>query len=255
MLSVDNNKVPSGKEKIDFGKWSGDDLVHILNTATHLKSAGERIEFISRQFLNMPYKEHTLTGSIHEQEIFTIDLSAVDCFTFIDYVEAMRLSRTLKGFRENLKNIRYQNGIIDYRKRNHFFTDWVEFNSANLHDASSTIGGIKTKTVSKIINLKDDGQCMLEGIAQRARKISYIPDFEIDKAVLERLKTGDYAGIYTELPGLDVSHTGIIVKFPSGDVFLRHASSLEKHRKVVEQPLKDYLSGKPGLIILRPLPI
>ena len=51
--------------------------------------------------------------------------------------------------------------------------------------------------------------------------------------------------------GLDVSHVGIIIR--DRDTFLlRHASSDRRSRKVVDQELQEYISGTPGLIILRP---
>jgi hypothetical protein len=63
------------------------------------------------------------------------------------------------------------------------------------------------------------------------------------------LRTGDYAGLYTEKSGLDVSHVGIIIK-ERGATLLRHASSLQK--KVIDQDLVKYLTDKPGLVVLRP---
>ena len=64
-----------------------------------------------------------------------------------------------------------------------------------------------------------------------------------------QLRTGDYIGIYSDLSGLDVSHVGIIVKDSLGIKF-RHASSVA--RKVVDQDFATYISGKPGIIIIRP---
>ncbi|MCX5809323.1 MAG: DUF1460 domain-containing protein [Proteobacteria bacterium] len=246
-------KVKTEKERIDLGRWSKYELEHIMNTAPHFSSPGERIGFISQHFLNTPYQESTLTGSIDEQEIFVMNLGGVDCFTFIDYVEAMRLSGSFDEFKENLKKVRYQSGDVDYRKRNHFFTDWAEFSKANICDATGEIGGDRTKKAKKILNIKEDGTCFLQGIAPRERKILYIPTHEMNPSALAAIKTGDYAGIYSELPGLDVSHTGIIIKADNDECFLRHASSLEQYRKVVDQPLVAYMADKTGLIVLRAL--
>ena len=66
------------------------------------------------------------------------------------------------------------------------------------------------------------------------------------------LQTGDYVGIYTDKEGLDVSHTGIIIR-KGGVVFLRHASSKEKNQKVVDEVLSGYMQNKPGLVIYRPV--
>jgi hypothetical protein len=67
-----------------------------------------------------------------------------------------------------------------------------------------------------------------------------------------RLSTGDYAGIYTEREGLDVSHVGIIIR-RQGALFLRHASSVPDERAVIDQDLREYMKGRPGLIVLRSL--
>lgn len=246
-------KVKTEKERIDLGRWSKDDLEHIMSTASHLSNPGERIGFVSQHFLNTPYQESTLTSSSNEQEICVINLGGVDCFTFIDYVEAMRLSGSFDEFKESLKKVRYQSGDVDYRKRNHFFTDWAEFSRANIRDATGEIGGNRTKKAKKILNIKEDGTCFLQGIIPREREIAYIPAHNMNSSVLAAMRTGDYAGIYSELPGLDVSHAGIIIKADKDEILLRHASSLEKYRKVIDQPLKDYLSDKPGLIVLRAL--
>ncbi|OQC48752.1 MAG: hypothetical protein BWX58_01022 [Deltaproteobacteria bacterium ADurb.Bin026] len=163
----------------------------------------------------------------------------------------MRLSGSFDEFKENLKRIRYQSGEVDYRKRNHFFTDWAEFNRRYVLDVTGVIGGDKTKKIIKILNENQDRTCLLQGVRPRKREIAYIPACEMDASVINKMMTGDYVGVYSELPGLDVSHVGIIVK--KGKTFLRHASSREQCEKVIDQPLDEYIEGKAGIIILRPL--
>lgn len=65
------------------------------------------------------------------------------------------------------------------------------------------------------------------------------------------MQTGDYVGIYSPLAGLDVSHTGIIIK-KGNQVWLRNASSLKKNMKVVDTPLLSYIKTRPGIVIARP---
>jgi len=246
-------KAKTEKERIDLGRWSKDELERIMSSASHLSNPGERIGLISQHFLNTPYRESTLTGNIKEQEVFVINLSGVDCFTFIDYVETMRLSGSFNEFKENLKKVRYQSGDADYRKRNHFFTDWAEFSRSNIRDVTGEIGNNRTKKAKKILNIKEDGTYLLDGIIPREREIAYIPAHRMNGAVFTAMRTGDYAGIYSELSGLDVSHAGIIIKAANDEILLRHASSLEKYRKVIDQLLKEYMADKPGLIVLRAL--
>ena len=68
---------------------------------------------------------------------------------------------------------------------------------------------------------------------------------------MNSLKTGDYIGIYSTVHGLDVSHVGIVIR-DGETIFLRHASSQKKYRKVIDQDLKEYILNKPGIIVLRP---
>ena len=180
-----------------------------------------------------------------------VDLGGVDCFTFIDYVEAMRISGSFSEFIANLQKIRYREGRVTFENRNHFFTDWREFNVGFVEDATGEIGKSASVKVRKMLNIKKDGTSWVAGIRPVQREMEYIPSGASDGKVLAALRTGDYAGIYTDAPGLDVSHVGIIIK-DDGNIYLRHASA--RHKKVVDEDLRNYISGKPGLIILRPLP-
>ncbi len=235
-------------ESIIWGGWTETGLNDILREAAKIQDADERIAFLSEKFLGIPYKESTLIGDVNSPEIFVVNLEGVDCFTFIDYVEAMRLSSSFDEFKENLKEVRYKSGNVSFKSRNHFFTDWKEFNPEFVDDITEEIGGRNVVKTLKVLNLKEDGSCYLAGIQARGREIKYIPPGAGDDFVIEKLKTGDYAGIYSEKAGLDVSHVGIIIKIANG-IYLRHASSIK--RKVVDEDFKEYMHSKPGLIVLR----
>jgi hypothetical protein len=237
-------------EHIELGEWAKEKLDHMLAKATSIAQIGPRIAFISSQFMGTPYKESTLIGDAETPEVFTINLGAVDCFTYLDYVEAMRLSDSFSRFKMNLKSIRYCSGSVAYVHRNHFFTDWRERNPS-VTDVTGEIGRGSARVAPKRLNEKTDAAYFMAGIPITERDITYIPAEVIDHAVMDSLQTGDYVGIYAEAEGLDVSHVGIIVK--SGDVAcLRHASSAPSHRKVIDEEFETYMSGKPGIIVLRP---
>ena len=236
---------------IDLGKWTEAELDKVMSEAFLIKDAGSRIEFLSGFFLGLEYKESTLLGNISTAEVLVINFSGVDCFTFIDYIEAMRLSDSYAGFLKNLKQVRYLKGIVSYNNRKHFFTDWAEFGPTLVDDITEQIGGEKVKNIVKTINLRQDGTPLLPGVGSPQRTINYIPSEDTDSSVLKKLKTGDYAGIYSSRQGLDVSHVGIIIR-DRDTFYLRHASSDKRSRKVVDQGLREYISGTPGLIILRP---
>ena len=92
----------------------------------------------------------------------------------------------------------------------------------------------------------------MPGIESKQREIIYIPSDVVDAAVIDRLRTGDYVGIYTRKQGLDVSHVGLIIR-DKNRVYFRHASSDQKYRKVMDQDFRKYIDGKPGIVILRPV--
>ena len=98
----------------NLGKWTTAVLDNIMREAAAITDTGERIDYISRQFLNTPYKESSLTGSISIPQVLTINLEWMDCMTFIEYVEAMRLSGYYAEFTENLRKIIYTNPHLAY---------------------------------------------------------------------------------------------------------------------------------------------
>ena len=237
-------------EHIELGKWTKEKLDQMLAKAASIAEIGPRIRFISSQFMGTPYKESTLIGNAETPEIFTINLQAVDCFTYLDYVEAMRLSDSFSRFKMNLKRIRYRSGKVAYVQRNHFFTDWSERNPS-VADVTGEIGRGRARVVPKKLNEKTDATYFLAAITITQRTVTYIPAEAIDNAVIDSLRTGDYVGIFAETKGLDVSHVGIIVNDKDA-VHLRHASSAPSHRRVIDEAFPAYMSGKPGMIVLRP---
>jgi hypothetical protein len=239
------------RERILLGKFTREELDNIMRKASSIENVSERINVLSRHFIGVKYGESTLIGDKDTPEVFVIDLENVDCFTFLDYVEAMRLSGSFSEFEMNLKRVRYRGGVVSFENRNHFFTDWLEYNADFLDEITDAIGGQKVTITTKRLNIKENGTYFLPGIFSAEREIRYIPSDRFDDSVFDKLRTGDYAGIYSNLQGLDVSHVGIIIK-EDQDIILRHASSQEEIRKVADQDLIQYVSDKPGIIVFRP---
>lgn len=238
------------RESVNLGSWTPESLNELLRQAASIEQAGERIAFLSARFLGTPYREDTLVGSVETDEVRVIDLAGMDCFTFLDYIEAMRLSRSFDEFGRLLMEIRYKSGVVGFRNRNHFFTDWIESNDKYAEDVTQKVGLGGTVTVCKTLNLKKDGTLFVPGIDPVRRDIRFIPSAAADDEAIGRLETGDYIGIYSALPGLDVSHAGIFIR-TAGRCVLRHASSMKGIRKVVDDDFIAYVRNKPGIIVLR----
>ena len=141
----------SGKyeEYINLGRFSEKSIDNILEKASGMDSESKRIDFISGQFLGIPYKSSTLIGDSKHHEKLTIDLAGVDCFTFLDYVEAMSLSCDYEQFRNNLVDTRYRDSEVKYKNRNHFFTDWAAYNDL-IKDVTDEIGMISMPTMASL---------------------------------------------------------------------------------------------------------
>jgi len=234
-----------------LGKWSDSDLDNLIRRGSQIEQIGERIDFLSKHFLHTDYRESTLIGNTTTEEVLVINLEGVDCFTFIDYIEAMRRSDSVHTFKENLIHVRYNGGKVSFDSRNHFFTDWCIRNKRFVMDVTEDIGVYRTVSVKKTLNKKKDGTPFIAGLEPVERIIHYIPSRDVDIFILGKLKSGDYVGIYTQQEGLDVSHVGIIIK-QDNSFYLRHASSLPDYRKVIDQNFPGYIKDKEGIVVVRP---
>jgi Protein of unknown function (DUF1460) len=227
-------------------------LQTLLTARNNASSAdlSERSEIVSRQFLGVPYGANTLIGSASEPEQLVVELQKVDCFTYADYVEALKRADDREQFINSLIEVRYKEGVVGFQNRKHFFTDWSVSNPVIATDVTTTVSPDAIQS-TKNLNRKDSGGLYLQGLPVVPRTVSYIPSQEVDSSVLGRLRTGDYLGAYAEDGGLDVTHVGIFIDTPDGPV-LRNASSLLANNKVVDSPLVDYLQTVPGVVVLRP---
>lgn len=217
---------------------------------------GERISQISATFLGTPYQADTLIGSPDTPdtpEALVINFNGVDCFTLLDYVQALSRSHDRASFEASLIRTRYAGGDVSYLKRRHFFTDWFAVSPRNADDITRTLSP-DAMTVVKQLNRQSSGKERLPGLRVIPRRITYIPARAITVQVLKQIQTGDYIGVYTPAQGLDVSHAGIAVRH-DGRLWFRNASSLAANRKVVDAPFSEYMRSKPGIIVLRAVPL
>lgn len=208
-------------------------------------------DILSRLFLGTPYGADTLIGSATDPEQLVVELEKVDCFTYADYVEALKRADNRETFVDALIDVRYRDGSVAYQNRKHFFTDWAVDAPALATDVTASLSP-DAVAVHKNLNQKDSGGVYLPGLPVVARTVTYIPSDDVDERVLSQLRTGDYIGAFAQDGGLDVTHVGVFVDTPGGPVF-RNASSLSAYNKVVDQSLSDYLQTVPGIVVLRPV--
>ena len=240
-LADDSSKYPLQKSSL---------VEKILQQSAVSKPPGARITSISSHFLGAPYVTNSLIGGPAEAEQLVTRLDGFDCFTFLDTVEALRRSADAGDFPVQMMQVRYRDGMVSYENRRHFFSDWVSDPGSLVMDVTAIVGQGRERHVRKRLNAKQAGALWLDGIDVVPRTIAYIPASELDAKLLDALEPGDYVGVYSPLAGLDVSHTGLIVKRGTA-VMLRHASSRGGVERIIDEELVTYLRGTTGLIVYR----
>ena len=224
----------SATDHVDrLGKFTKAGLEEKLHDA-HDLDEGSSIFLGTRYRHNSPFKS--------DAETLVIDLSGMDCFTFLDYSIAAAGSDDYDSFVDEVRHLRYANGEVDYDKRNHFFTQWIDNN-----DVVEDITGTCDEAVveRRALNRRPGGIRWVPGLPVMMRDIEYIPTSKV-AGCADTLREGSIVGFVPrpyKYRGLDVRHTGILIH--EGDrIVLRHSS--QGHR-VKDEDFLDYLKHRSGL--------
>ena len=124
---------------------------------------GELIERLSARLLGTPYGANMLIGSATEPEQLVVDLRRVDCFTYLDYIDAASRSTDRDQFLTNLIATRYIDGRVEFAQRKHFFTDWATRERLAATDITASLSPAAV-TTTKHLNAKADGSTYLPGV-------------------------------------------------------------------------------------------
>jgi len=216
----------------------------LLAKAKHEHSAANRIEVLSRQFIGHRYQENPLMGSAHSAEVFTASFDSFDCVTYIETVLALARADSVEDFVEWLRKIRYDQGRIEWRRRNHYMTAWIRNNERQGVISPVSVPAAPIVSRERVLNV-------LPGLAAQRTRVRCVP-----KAAMPRLKphlqSGDFIFFVSTRKNLDVFHAGIIAR-DGEKVFLRHAS--RSKGAVVEEELNEFLKANrmAGVIVMRPM--
>lgn len=242
----------------------------ILVKAVLIRNPQERVTTIGKEFIGTPYVANTLDS---EPERLTINIEGLDCTTFVENTLALAYTAgegrsSWRDYVINLEKIRYRNGVMsDYASRLHYISDWIIDNThrgiIKEYTTHMPINDWQIKTLDfmssnrdKYSALKDSSQysrVKSYEIGYRNHRFPYIKTGRLsNKAIIAALKDGDIIAITTKVPGLDVSHMGILIK-KDGIPYLMHASSKEGAVVIDKQPLAEYLhrTGGTGIRVIR----
>jgi cell wall-associated NlpC family hydrolase len=215
----------------------------LLSKTRHDRLAGGRVDVLSRCFLGHPYKANPLIGSADTAEVFTASFDGFDCVTYIETVVALARASNIDEFSGWLRKIRYEEGRIQWERRNHYMTRWIRKNVREGIIRTVSMPGVPILSRECVLNV-------VPGLAAQRTRVKCVP-----KAAMSRLEahlqSGDLIFFASARKNLDVFHAGIIAR-DGNRVLLRHASRSQGF--VVEQELREFLKTNrmAGVIVVRP---
>lgn len=236
-------------------------------------SVGDIIVEIGKTSLGLDYEAFTLEKGDHEQLV--IHLSGLDCYTFFESSLAFarcikKGETTFKDFQNEIKSLRYRNGIINnYTSRLHYSSDWLYDNARRgiIKDVTKEIGGIEySKEIDfmsahsnlyKQLKNNDVNISLMKEIEDSIsnRLYYYIPENFIG-CIEEKIQNGDIILLTAKTKGLDISHTGIAIKLNDGRIHFMHAPMKGAKVQITKQPLSEYVKevkNHTGIMVARPI--
>ena len=208
----------------------------------------ERMSFYSEMFLGMPYGL-TCVGDgpyalYDTKPLLTFDTT--NCMVFCEDVLALSISDSYENFFNNLQQIRYKDGVIGMKTRNHYtMADWLPENSWLLHDVAKEVAGSKAKTLTRIISHKkffagkgiEDMRYVKD---DRTMTINYIPfDALID--AIKNFKDGDILALmFRNLDNIFSAH--MLMAYNTANEMVIRESSLSKST-VLDTPFEEWVNN------------
>lgn len=232
---------------------------------------GRATVMAGQALLGTPYTANTL--EVSEEEPLVVNFSGLDCTTFVENALVLGRMQVLgqtdwEVYLQALEEIRYRGGErAGYASRLHYFSEWIHDNARKglVANVTADLGGV---LVSKTIDFMGTHR---ERYPLLAREESYAQILQMEKDLRDipvyvlpvneiaawepDLTDGDIIALATDIPGLDVTHTGIALRLPDGRIHLLHASTLGQVM-ITEEPLAAYLQkvrGLTGIMVARPL--
>ncbi len=229
----------------------------------------ERVLAVARSFIGTPYRTGTLNTGPEEQ--LTVNLRALDCWTFMEASLAIALAAEageprFDTFQHYIQQLRYWGGTINgYASRIHYFSGWLlqAEKAGYLRDITRELGGVPyrnnigymTARPDKYPPLRDpDVLLQMRRVEERLNRHPwyFIPQGRI--AAMEHLiQDGDLVALTSGKRDLDIAHQGFALR-KNGRVYLLHASSLGRRVLLSGQPLAQYVisqKGQTGIMVAR----
>jgi hypothetical protein len=219
------------------------EAARLLESTSRAETLSTRLDTLSRSLMGRPNVENSLVGGPETAEVLTISLEAFDCVTYIEAVLGLAFSRSVSAVVTTIRDLRYEGGVIDWRRRNHYMVDWARNNEVrgmidNLTKGPHTVE--KTRTLGSI-----------NGLPARQAIFRCFPRQRLPQMSPE-CETGDLILFASTKKRLDVFHVGLLVR-REDSLMMRHATRTAGC--VIEQNLEEFIQNNrmSGFILLRPV--
>ncbi|PIP11758.1 MAG: hypothetical protein COX49_09330 [bacterium (Candidatus Stahlbacteria) CG23_combo_of_CG06-09_8_20_14_all_40_9] len=243
---ADNKAMDKSKQLFEMTNQEIDSL--LTETSQKDLTISERINFYSEKFLGTPYNFQCVGDGPYAliENWPLVNFQETNCMALCEHVLAMAISDNWDNFFNNLLQIRYKDGIIGMRTRNHYtMADWLPENSWILEDVSRKVGGEYTKSVTRTIShkkfftskgIKD----MRYVLPDREITIDYIP-LNVLVEVEKNIRPGDIVAlIYAYKTDVFSAHMLIIAE-KNNKKYIREANS--KKATTFDTPYKEWASN------------
>lgn len=238
---------------------------------------GECMGHVAMELKGTPYVGFTLELSA-DKEYCAVDLGGLDCVTFfedtLDFSRMLKLGgRTPEAMLEQIQFTRYRGGhMTDFLSRLHYTTDWFVDNQKKsvIKILAPELPGAEpfTQKVGVMTEHPENYKQLAahpEWIAKikqyedaiNSRSLMYIPLDKL-KGVEPLLQTGDIVGVCENVQGIDIGHTGLVIKDSAGVPHFMDASSMRRNMKVTLEtpPISETFTWSrrlTGAMFARPL--
>ena len=236
------------------------------------KQIGDIVVEMGKTFLGTEYVANTLEQPGDEHLV--INLRGLDCVSFYEnslvFARCIKKGKTsLEDYKAELQFIRYRSGIINgYPSRLHYSSDYFYDNEIKkvLKNVTKSVGGVRYKKTINFMSTHPDSYRQLKDhqefikiIAEQEAAINKRPLYHLPKEAVKKaapkIHNGDILAITTEIPGMDVSHTGIAL-WQDNQLHLLHAPITGSRVQITEKPLAEYLAANSkqlGIMVARPV--
>ncbi len=265
-LALPRPELLTGEDRVRFQR-----MMQVAEARSlYQRPIGEIVQTIASQLVGSRYQANLLDQS--PQERLIVSLTRFDCVLFVETVLALargiaQQDYSYQTFTHSLQSLRYRDAAMDgYCSRLHYFSEWISDNQrrGNVQNISLNLGGI---SLHKMLNFMSGNrqsyarlndartyQCVRQmESAINPFVMSYIPASQI-RQNYDRLQPGDIVAIATDIPGLDVTHTGLVYRDQNGGLGLIHATP---GRGVAISPdLQRYVNhvdSAIGVLLVRPV--